>query len=89
MAERLSNTRTDAYAQFRKWLGLQPCWLQDATYRIYHGLSIDTKQIETYADMCVSEIRKEKPSYRHIEERDIDTPRSRCSMNTVVSMAMT
>lgn len=76
MAERLSNTRTDAYAQFRKWLGLQPCWLQDATYRIYHGLSIDTKQIETYADMCVSEIRKEKPSYRHIEERDIDTPRS-------------
>jgi hypothetical protein len=45
MAERLSNTRTDAYAQFRKWLGLQPCWLQDATYRIYHGLSIDTKQI--------------------------------------------
>ena len=41
MAENVRTTTVDAYTQFEKWLSEQPYWLQDATYRIYHGLEID------------------------------------------------
>ena len=44
MAERMNKTGVDAYAQFEKWLGEQPYWLQDAAYRIYHGLPIEQDQ---------------------------------------------
>ena len=60
MAASMSKTRADAYTQFRKWLGEQPYWLQDAAYRIYRGQKIEDKQIQTYVDMCVAEIRKEQ-----------------------------
>ena len=76
MADRLSDTRMEAYSQFKNWLDVQPCWLQDATYRIYHGLPIDDKQIQAYVDMCVAENKKEKPVYKHIDDKDIEATRS-------------
>ena len=67
-----SNARMDAYAQFEKWLGSQPFWLQDAAFCIYHGLPIDDKQIQVYVDMCLAEIQKERPSFRHINNTEIE-----------------
>ena len=60
MAESIRNNNIDAYTQFEKWLEEQPYWLQDAVYRIYHGLSIDDTQISKYADMCIAQAKKEK-----------------------------
>ena len=48
MAESTKKNDIDAYTQFEQWLGEQPCWLQDAAYRIYHGQPIDQEQIEVY-----------------------------------------
>lgn len=75
MADSIRNTRIDAYTQFKKWLSEQPYWLQDAAYRIYHGLPIDDKQIQAYVDMCISETKKEKPAFRHIDDGDIEANR--------------
>lgn len=60
-----------AYTQFGKWLKAQPCWLQDAVWRIYNGKQIDDDTIETYAEMCVAQIKKEHPVYNHLLESDI------------------
>ena len=75
MAESMRNNRIDAYNQFKKWLDEQPFWLQDAAYRIYHGLPIEDKQILEYVDMCIAETKNEKPSYRHIDVGDIEASR--------------
>ena len=63
MAESTINNKIDAYAQFEKWLSEQPYWLQDAAYRIYHNMPIDDMQISKYADLCVSQVKKERSEY--------------------------
>ena len=70
MAEDTNKNSINAYAQFEKWLSEQPYWLQDATYRIYHGLAIDEEQISLYADMCIAQTRKESPQYRTISQNE-------------------
>ncbi len=79
MVESINNNSINAYTQFEKWLSEQPYWLQDATYRIYHGLAIDEEQISLYADMCIAQTRKESPPYRTIAQnetnRQIDSSR--------------
>lgn len=72
MTENMSKTRADAYAQFGKWLGEQPHWLQDAAYRIYHDQKIEDKQIEAYVDMCVAEGKKERYDFKHIDDAEIE-----------------
>ncbi len=65
------NTNTvDSYTQFERWLGEQPYWLQDATYRIYHGLEVDDAQISIYADMCISQAKNEKTEYKHLKPNE-------------------
>ena len=70
MAESMSDNRNDAYAQFGKWLSGQPYWLQDATYRIYHGLEIDDAVISLYADMCIAQAKGERIEYKHIKPNE-------------------
>lgn len=70
MAENIRTTTVDAYTQFEKWLSEQPYWLQDATYRIYHGLEIDDTVISLYADMCIAQAKKKKPEYKHIKPNE-------------------
>ena len=66
MAEILTTDIIDAYAQFENWLCEQPCWLQDAAYRIYHGQPIDQEQIEAYMAMCIAQAKKEKVDYKRL-----------------------
>lgn len=80
MAASMSKTRVDAYTQFRKWLGEQPYWLQDAAYRIYRGQKIEDKQIQTYVDMCVAEIRKEQYDFNHIDDAEIEAGKTATKM---------
>ena len=80
MTANMSKTRAEAYAQFRKWLGEQPHWLQDTAYRIYHGKDINDRQIQTYVDMCVAEIRKEPFDFKHIDDAEIETGKSATRM---------
>lgn len=68
MSESASKNNIDAYAQFEKWLGDQPYWLQDATYRIYHGQPIEQEQIIEYAAMCVAQAKKEKVSFKKLPQ---------------------
>ena len=49
---------TNAYIQFGEWLKKQPCWLQDATWRIYNNQKVDDLQISAYVQMCIDEIQK-------------------------------
>ncbi len=70
MTESIAQNNIDAYAEFEKWLGEQPYWLQDATYRIYHGFAIDEAQISSYADMCIMQIRKEKPVHETLAQNE-------------------
>ena len=80
MAASMSKTRADAYAQFRKWLGEQPYWLQDAAYRIYRGQKIEDKQIQTYVEMCVAEISKEQYDFNHIDDTEIEAGKTATRM---------
>lgn len=70
MAENTSTNTIDAYTQFENWLGEQPCWIQDATYRIYHGLEVDDVQIAKYADMCISQAKNEKTDYKQLKPNE-------------------
>lgn len=63
-------TKEIAYEQFEKWLLEQPYRLQDATYRIYHGIAIDDSQIDKYTEMCISQARKEKTEYMHLTDKE-------------------
>lgn len=63
MAKIINDPSIDAYSQFENWLTDQPFWLQDATYRIYHGLEIGEEQISSYADMCILQSKKQNPEY--------------------------
>lgn len=80
MAASMSKTRADAYAQFRKWLGEQPYWLQDAAYRIYRGQKIEDKQIQTHVEMCVAEISKEQYDFNHIDDTEIEAGKTATRM---------
>lgn len=68
MAERMNKTDIDAYAQFENWLCEQPYWLQDATYRIYHGLPIEQEQIIEYTGMCVAQAKNEKVGFKKLPQ---------------------
>ena len=70
MAENKDTTNTEAYAQFEEWLRVQPSWLQDAAWRIYHGLKIDDDQISIYADMCVAQAKKESFEYKRLSDKE-------------------
>ena len=70
MAENIRSTPGDAYTQFEKWLSEQPYWIQDATYRIYHGIEIGDAVISLYADMCISQSKKEHTDYKHIKPNE-------------------
>lgn len=82
MAE-IQTTPQNAYAQFNTWLKMQPCWLQDAAWRIYSGKRIDDDTIRSYAEMCIAQIKKENPAYNRVSESDIADKKS----NTRVSIA--
>ena len=82
MAESIRNNNIDAYTQFEKWLEEQPYWLQDAVYRIYHGLSIDDTQISKYADMCIAQAKKEKTEYKCLAKNE-SKQKSDCSKMAV------
>lgn len=64
------NSSVNAYAQFEKWLADQPYWLQDAAYRIYHGLEIGEEQISLYAEMCILQAKKQTAEYKHINANE-------------------
>lgn len=64
----------DPYIQFEEWLEEQPYWLQDACFRIYNGLSIDDQQIEKYANMCISQVKKEIVNYKALEKNGSKKP---------------
>lgn len=66
MAEIENKAYAEAYAQFESWLGVQPYWLQDAAWRIYHGLKIEDTQIAAYADMCIAQVKKESVIFKHL-----------------------
>lgn len=66
MAYNDNRLKEDAYTQFGHWVAQQPYWLQDATYRIYHGIKIADAQISTYADLCVSQAKKDQAPYLHM-----------------------
>ena len=70
MAKIINDPSIDAYSQFENWLTDQPFWLQDATYRIYHGLEIGEEQISSYADMCILQSKKQNPEYKHLESNE-------------------
>ncbi|MFU9921780.1 AAA family ATPase [Fannyhessea vaginae] len=71
MTKKVSDNTNDAYEQFGKWLIKQPFWLQDATYRIYTGKTIDEKQIDRYADMCIDQHRQQDLQYEHLSVETI------------------
>ena len=81
----VSKTRADAYAHFRKWLGEQPHWLQDASYRIYHGQAIDDRQIQIYVEMCVAEIRREQCTFKHVNVADIEARKPAARITFLIS----
>ena len=62
------NNEIEAYSQFEKWLNEQPYWLQDATYRIYHSQPIEQQQIIDYANMCISQSKKENVDHKKLPE---------------------
>lgn len=70
MAENIKRRSIDAYSQFEDWLSDQPFWLQDAAYRIYHGLEIGEEQISSYADMCILQANKQKTEYKHLNPNE-------------------
>lgn len=70
MADNIKERSIDAYSQFENWLSDQPFWLQDAAYRIYHGLEIGEEQISSYADMCILQAKKQKTEYKHLNPND-------------------
>ena len=91
MAERMNKTGVDAYAQFEKWLGEQPYWLQDATYRIYHGLPIEQDQIIEYAAMCVAQAKNEKVGFKKLPQNSskrqaVATKMSVLKLNDIVGV---
>ena len=81
MTENIKERNIDAYSQFENWLSDQPFWLQDAVYRIYHGLEIGKEQISSYADMCILQAKKQKTEYKHLNPNE--------SKNQTVSSRMT
>ena len=91
MAERMNKTDIDAYAQFENWLCEQPYWLQDATYRIYHGLPIEQEQIIEYADMCVAQAKNEKVGFKKLPQNSskrqaVATKMSVLKLNDIVGV---
>ena len=75
MDERLNHKYPDVYAQFEAWLVAQPFWLQDAAYHIFHGIEIDDALISSYADMCVSQMKKESVEYKHLSNAEVKAPK--------------
>lgn len=75
-------TKEMAYEQFDRWLLEQPYWLQDATYKIYHGTVIDDSQIDKYADLCIIQAKKEKAEYKHLADKEssISAPSTQVSI---------
>ena len=71
MADNILQNQSEIYADFYKWLCMQPLWLQDATWRIYNNRSISDTQIEVFVEMCLKEIQKEKPTINVLNEDDI------------------
>ena len=86
MAEDIKTTPGDVYTQFEKWLSEQPYWIQDATYRIYHGLDIGDAEISLYGDMCISQAKKEKTDYKCIKPDESKNQTATSSM-TVLKMS--
>ncbi len=61
----------EAYTQFGEWLKKQPWWIQDAAWRIYHGQTIDEKQIDQYVQMCVSQAKNVAMPYKVMPDGDV------------------
>lgn len=66
-----TNNTEEAYIQFGQWLEKQSFWLQDATWCMYNGVTIDDAKIVEYADMCIEQLEKAKPKFNKIDEGDL------------------
>lgn len=58
------------YGKFEKWMHNQPYWLRDAVWRIYNSQPIEDAQIETYADMCIKQTKKEIVDYKELKSQE-------------------
>lgn len=81
-----TDTTSEAYNQFGKWLLEQPFWLQDATYRIYTAKKIDDEQIKLYAEMCIAQSKRVTPAYDHLAPGELVQTKSE-EMISVLSLS--
>lgn len=86
MTDSIGSTPDTAYTQFSKWLSSSPYWLQDAAWRIYNGKKIDDAVIRSYAEMCVTQAKKEKPAFNHLDPADVARKRNQATVS-VLSLA--
>lgn len=75
----------NAYIQFGEWLKKQPCWLQDATWRIYNNQKIDDQQVSAYVQMCIDEVQKRNIVHKRIDEQQLGSSTDKTKM-TIVSI---
>lgn len=86
MTDSIGSTPDTAYTQFSKWLSSSPYWLQDAAWRIYNGKKIDDAVIRSYAEMCVTQAKKEKTAFNHLDPADVARKRNQATVS-VLSLA--
>lgn len=73
MKEDTNNSKVEnPYNQFEQWLQNQPCWLQDATWRLYNKQPIDDSQINKYVQMCLDEAQNKTVVYQRINKDTLE-----------------